>query len=153
MWGKKNGFDDSNIRWRTIEGIDHAWYHVLNVDLERKQVDTLFKFAAGQKVVLHRHHAAYSTFMIQGELRLYDQAGALTEIRPTGSYVARPAGGEPHMEGGGEIDCIGYFSNRDCGDVIYEILGPDMSTVATLGINEFKAFLDAQEQMAQPQIF
>lgn len=153
MWGNKIAFDESNITWYTIEGIDHAWYHVLDVDLERRQVDVLFKFAAKKKVVLHRHHAEYSTFMVQGELRLYDKDGALTEIRPTGSYARRPAGGDPHMEGGGEVDCIGYFNNRNCGDVIYEILGPDLSTVATLGIHEFKAFLDAQEEKAKPQFF
>lgn len=143
-------FDQSNVKWNTLEGIDHFWYHVLNVDRDLKVVDLLLKFEANQQVVLHKHHADYSTFIIQGELRLYNAEGELTEIRPTASFVQKPAGGAPHTEGGGDEDCIAWFSNKGTDGVIYEILGPNGETLGTLGLAEFEALLEAQEQPVQP---
>lgn len=145
-------FDQSNVKWNTLEGIDHVWYHILKVDPEAKTVDLLLKFAANQKIVLHRHHADYSTFIIQGELRLYDEGGDLTEIRPTASFVEKPAGGPPHTEGGGDVDCIAWFSNRGTDGMIYEILGPNNETVATLGLKDFEALWNAQDTPVQPYI-
>ena len=145
-------FDQKNVKWYTLPGIDHFWYHVLKVDPEDKVVDLLLKFSANQKVVLHRHHADYSTFIIQGELRLYDADDKLTEIRPTGSFVEKSAGGAPHTEGGGDVDCIAWFSNRGTDGMIYEILGPNMETVGTLGLPDFQALWQAQDPPVQPHI-
>ncbi|MEO0438168.1 MAG: regulator [Pseudomonadota bacterium] len=144
------GFDQANIKWNTLEGIDHFWYHVLRVDSAAKTVDLLLKFAANQKILLHKHHADYSTFIIQGELRLFDENDELTEIRPTGSFVEKSAGGAPHTEGGGDTDCIAWFSNRGTDGMIYEILGPDKETIAIFGLHDFKALLEAQEEAVQP---
>ncbi|SNR84139.1 regulator [Puniceibacterium sediminis] len=148
----RGSFDQSNIKWNSLEGIDHVWYHVLKVDPEAKIVDLLLKFAANQRIVLHRHHADYSTFIIQGELRIYAESGVLKEIRPTASFVEKQAGGAPHTEGGGEEDCIAWFSNRGTDGVIYEILGPNHETLATLGLQEFKGLWEAQEAPVQPYI-
>ncbi|MEM8571506.1 MAG: regulator [Pseudomonadota bacterium] len=143
-------FDESNVTWNTLDGIDHVWYHVLKVDPDAQIVDLLLKFAANERVILHRHHADYSTFIIQGELRLYDADGELTEIRPTASFVEKQAGGPPHTEGGGDVECIAWFSNRGTDGVIYEILGPDNETLATLGLHDFMALWQAQEPPVQP---
>ncbi|MEM1078117.1 MAG: regulator [Pseudomonadota bacterium] len=143
-------FDESNITWNTLEGIEHLWYHVLNVDRDLKVVDLLLKFAANERVVLHKHHADYSTFIIQGELRLYNAEGTLTEIRPTASYVQKTAGGAPHTEGGGDQDCIAWFSNKGTDGVIYEILGPNGETLGTLGLPEFEGLMMAQAEPVQP---
>lgn len=143
-------FDQTNVKWNALEGIDHAWYHVLNVDRDLQVVDLLFKFAANERVVLHRHQADYSTFIIQGELRLYDADGVLTEIRPTASFVQKKAGGPPHMEGGGDVDCIAWFSNKAAGGVIYEILGANGEILASLGLSEFEALMRAQDEPVQP---
>jgi 2,4'-dihydroxyacetophenone dioxygenase len=105
-------FDTRNITWNRLEGIDHLEYHVCDVDEVNRSVDILFKFAANQKIVLHRHHAAYRTLVLQGELRIYRPNGELKEIRPVGSYIFTPAGGEPHTEGGGDQDVITFFSKR-----------------------------------------
>lgn len=145
-------FDQSNIKWNSLEGIENIWYHIVRVDPEAKVVDIIFKFAANKKVVLHRHHADYSTFIIQGELRLYDKDGALKEIRPTGSYVQKKAGGPPHDEGGGDVDCIAWFSNWGTDGVIYEVLDAELKTAATLGLKDFKALFEAQEKPIQPII-
>lgn len=145
-------FDQSNIKWYTLAGFDHVWYHILKVDPDARIVDLLLKFAANERIVLHRHHADYSTFIIRGELRIYSEDGAIREVRPTGSFVEKPAGGAPHTEGGGDVECIAWFSNRGTDGMIYEILGPNHETVATLGLPEFKALLEAQDPPVQPYV-
>ena len=137
-------FDDSNISWHTLEGIENLHYHIYAVDEERKIVDVMFKFAANKKVVLHRHHADYITLVIQGELRLFRANGELKEVRKVGSYVATSVGGEPHTECGGDEDAIVFFSNRGQDGTIYEILDEQMNTLANLGLQDFKALLQAQ---------
>jgi 2,4'-dihydroxyacetophenone dioxygenase len=144
--GNTHLFDQSNVEWRTVEGVDHLWYYVCDVDEVNQSVDILFKFAANEKILLHRHKADYRTFVVQGELRIYRQNGELKEVRRVGSYVMSKAGGEPHREGGGDVDVIALFSNRNIKDgLIYEILDEDLNTVATFGMAEFKAFLELQK--------
>lgn len=146
------GFDQTNIKWYTLDGFDHVAYHVVKVDTAEKTVDLLFKFAANEKVIVHKHHADYSTFVIQGELRIYDADGNVKEIRPTASYVEKKAGGAAHTEGGGDIDCIALFRNYGTDGTIYEVVGPNGETVATLGLQDFKAMWEAQEPAVQPII-
>lgn len=141
-------FDVRNVPWNTIEGIDHLAYHVCAVDETKGIVDILFKFDANSKIALHRHKADYITLVIQGELRIYRADGTLKEIRPVGSHVGGRADGEPHTEGGGDQDVIAFFSNRNVDNLVYEILDENLNTVATFGIAEFKALLDAQQPQA-----
>ncbi len=141
---RSHKFDDRNITWHTLEGIEHLQYHIFAVDEVNKIVDVMFKFASNKKVVLHRHHADYVTLVVQGELRIYRANGELKEVRPVGSYVATKVGGEPHTEGGGDEDAVVFFSNRGQDGVIYEILDEQMNTLATLGLLDFKGLLQAQ---------
>lgn len=147
------GFDESNIEWYQLEGIDHASYHICSVDEDARIVDVLFKFDANQKVLLHRHHAAYRTLILQGELRIYQTDGTLKEIRPVGSYVSSPVSGEPHSEGGGDQDAIVFFSNRGSDGMIYEILDEELNTLATLGLQDFKGLWEAQAPSVKPEQF
>lgn len=137
------GFDESKVNWYTVEGIDDVWLVVLDVDEKRRSIDVLFKFSANAKILLHKHKVPYRTFIIQGELRLYDKEGNLTEIRPAGSYVSKPASESPHTEGGGDIDVIALFSNREVEDIVYEVVDENMNIIATLGFDDFKALYDA----------
>jgi hypothetical protein len=83
-------FDDSNIKWGQLEGFDHLHYCVLNVDRDNMIVDALFKFAANQKIALHRHVALNHLLVIQGEHILYEPNGKVKETRPTGRYTVSP---------------------------------------------------------------
>jgi 2,4'-dihydroxyacetophenone dioxygenase len=141
-------FDERNIEWGSIEGFDHIWFYIYEVDEANRTVDLLFKFSANAQIVLHRHMADYRTLVLQGELRIYRADGGLKEVRPVGSYVSSRAGGEPHREGGGEQDTIVFFSNRNVDGNIYEILGSDQEIIATFGIPEFKGLLEAQQNRA-----
>ena len=143
-------FDQSGIRWNTLEGIDDVWYHILEIDEKNRIVDILFKFSANAKVVLHRHHSDYRTFTIQGELRLYNSRNELTEVRGPGAYVAKAAGGAPHREGGGDQDVIALFSNRNVAGPIYEILDDQLQTLAMLDFDGFKELLKNQTSEPAP---
>jgi len=147
MWGRKMTafkFDDSGVHWSTLEGIPDVWYFILEIDEKNRIVDILFKFSANALIVLHRHHCDYRTFTIQGELRLYNPKGELTEVRRAGAYVAKAGGGEPHSEGGGDQDVIALFSNRNVKGPVYEILDDKLQTLAMLDFDGFKELLKKQ---------
>ncbi|MEL7049603.1 MAG: regulator, partial [Pseudomonadota bacterium] len=88
LFGKKAAtqFNDSQITWKTLDGIEHLAYHIYRVDEEREIVDAVFKFDATKKIFLHKHHAEYATLVMDGELRIYHPNGELKEVRATGSY-------------------------------------------------------------------
>ena len=77
-------FDDRNITWNRLGDYLHLHYSILDVDEKNGIADVLFKFAANEKIVLHRHLAHNNTFVVQGEHRLYKPDGTLKEIRPVG---------------------------------------------------------------------
>ena len=137
-------FDESNITWRTLDWLPHIAFFVYKVDEENRIVDVVFKFAANQRVMLHRHKSSYVTLVMQGELRFYRQDGTHKETRPTGSYVSGVANADPHMEGGGDEDAIVFFSNRNIEDALYEFLDDSGNLVQVLGIADFKAQLAEQ---------
>ena len=80
------------------------WLSILDVDETAKIVDVLFRFAANE-IVLHRHVAAFHTFVVKGEHRIYTPEGELKEVRPAGTYRAGKADPEPRTEGVGTQMC------------------------------------------------
>lgn len=130
-------FDDSHINWQTLPNFEHLAYSILDIDEDNKIIDVLFKFAAHQQIVLHRHKALNHTLVIQGEHRLYEANGALKESRAVGSYKASPPSADPHREGGGDVDAVVFFSIRGSDGVLYEILDDDLNSVGTLAMEDF----------------
>lgn len=128
------GFDDRNIRWNMLDGIDHLHYSILAIDEKARIIDVIFRFAANARIVLHRHKVLNHTLVVQGEHRLYHADGEIKDIRPVGRYTVTPAGDDPHREGGGEgQDTVVLFSIRAGDeDVLYELLDDDQSLIATL---------------------
>ena len=132
-------FDESKINWQPLPGIDHVVLSILDVDDTAKIVDILFKFSANEKIVLHRHVSAFNTFVVQGEHRIYNPDGELTEIRPVGTYKAGLPDIKPHREGGGEEDVIILFSLRPYNNgPIYEILDENHEVEATMTFDDLK---------------
>ena len=139
-------FDDRNIRWHRLEGIDHLHYAILDIDERNKIIDILYRFAAGKQIVLHRHTSLNQLLVIQGEHRLYHVDGTLKEIRPVGRYTVVQASDEPHREGGGEDqDVVILFSIRGSDGILYEILDDDLNLKGTLSWDDFVALKQAQE--------
>lgn len=139
-------FNTANITWQTLAGFEHLQYAILDIDAPNKIIDVLFKFAAQQQIVLHRHKALNKTFVIQGEHRLYEADGRLKEVRAVGSYTSSEPSDTPHREGGGEIDVIVFFSIRGSDGVLYEILDDDLNIIASLSFQDFIAFYQKQTQ-------
>jgi len=139
-------FDDANINWQTLEGFEHLHYSILDIDEQNKIVDVLFKFAAQQQIVLHRHKVLNKTFVLQGEHRLYEADGRLKEVRAVGSYTSSQPSDEPHREGGGDLDVIVFFSIRGGEGAFYEILDDDLNVIVTLGMQDFIGLYKAQAQ-------
>jgi len=108
----KHIFDDANIKMANLRGFEHLHYAILDIDEHNKIIDVIFKFAAHQKILLHRHKALNKTFVIQGEHHLYEADGRLKEVRAVGSYTSSLPSDDPHREGGGDIDVIVLFSIR-----------------------------------------
>ncbi|BDV32875.1 MULTISPECIES: regulator [Methylocystis] len=136
------GFDDSNIRWERFGDVEHLWLSVLDVDAKNRIVQVLFKFAANQQIVLHRHKTTNKTFVIQGEHRLYHPDGRLKEIRPAGRYTVSPPSNDPHREGGGDQDVVVMFTIYGENDALYELLDDQMNIVASVSIDDFAKLLD-----------
>lgn len=128
-------FDDSNISWKRLGDYEHLHFSILAIDEANGIADVLFKFAANEKIVLHRHLAHNNTFVVQGEHRLYKPDGSIKEIRAVGSMTASPAAEEPHREGGGDQDVIIAFSIRGRG-VLYELLDDDMQVLGTISMQD-----------------
>lgn len=134
-------FNDGNIAWKRLDGIDHLLFSVLDID-DRNVLHVLFKLSANQRIVLHRHCALNKTFVIQGEHRLYHANGELKDVRPAGSYTVSPPAHEPHREGGGDQDVVVLFTIYDREGPLYEILDDNSNVVATLSTNDFVSFYD-----------
>jgi hypothetical protein len=130
-------FDDTHINWKNLADFENLQYSILDIDEDNFIIDALFKFAAHQQIVLHRHKALNKTFVIQGEHRLYEADGRLKEIRAAGTYTTSLPSDEPHREGGGDVDVIVFFSLRGNDGVLYEILDDDLNIIATLAFQDF----------------
>lgn len=128
-------FDDSNITWNRLGDFKHLHYSILAIDEKNRIADVLFRFAANEKIVLHRHKAHNNTFVIQGEHRLYKPDGTLKEVRPVGSMTSSPPDTEPHQEGGGDQDVIIAFSIRGDG-VLYELLDDAQNLIGTISFQD-----------------
>jgi hypothetical protein len=135
-------FDDRNIEWKRLADADHLWLSVLDIDERNGLIHVLYKFAANEKILLHRHKTLNKTFVIQGEHRLYDPSGAIKEIRPVGSYKVSPPSPEPHREGGGgDEDVVVFFTIYGGAETLYEILDDDLEVVAPLTVEDFRALM------------
>ncbi len=128
-------FDDRNIRWQRLGDFPHLHFQILDIDEKNKIADVLFRFAANEKILLHRHLAHNNTFVIQGEHRLYHPNGDIKEVRHVGSMTSSPPNNDPHREGGGDQDVIIAFSIRGDG-VLYELLDDDQNLIGTISMQD-----------------
>ena len=142
---KNADWDRESFPWGNIEGIDHLSYFIYDVDRGRGSVDVLLKFAANEKILLHRHVALNHMLVLQGEHRLYEPDGSIKEIRPTGRYTVSPPSKDPHREGGGNEDVIILFSIRGTDGTMYEFLDDDLNVIGTFGMDDFEALLAGQQ--------
>lgn len=129
-------FDTSDVDWRDF--ITDGYYRLLHVDLEARQADMLVKFDAHSQCLYHRHAARTTTLVLEGELRIREQTpeGERIKVKPAGSFSIGGEG-EVHIEGSGDEPTIVFFSMRTQGDVIYELLNPDLTLRRSITVEDF----------------
>jgi len=141
----QNTFDDQKIDWHKLGDFKYIKYCILDIDLENKIVDVIFKFEAHKQILLHRHKALNKTWVIQGEHYIYKANGDIQEIRPSGSYTSSPASDEPHRECGGDEGAVVLFSIRGEDGVLYEVLDDELNQIDTLSFQDFIDLFEANK--------
>ncbi len=151
LTGQSEYFDPDRINWQALGDAQHFRYFIQHVDLAQGIADVLFKFDAGQRIILHRHLALNHTFVVQGTHVIYHADGSPKESRPTGSYTISPADATPHSEGGGEeADAIVLFSMRpDPGQGLYELLDDAGEVVGDITLPMLHQLWQAQKTQAE----
>ncbi len=134
-------FDDRNIEWRRIDGIDGMEIAVCSVDRARNCVDFLARFEPGSKVLYHRHLADTHTFIIDGDHVIYEPDGSVRESRPVGLYTATAASDDVHSEGGGQDGCVILYSARGQGPELFEMLDEGMESAGIMSVADFEPLM------------
>ena len=120
---------------------DGCFYKILNVDREAGQVDLLVKFEPASECLYHRHAATTTTLVLEGELVIRERTpdgGETRRVKPAGSYSIGGEG-EVHIEGSNDAEpTVVFFSFRTQGDVIYELLNPDLSLRRQIRVADFE---------------
>ena len=130
-------FDTRDVEWRDFI-TDGCFYKLLNVDLAARQADMLVKFEPNSECLYHRHAATTTTLVLEGELRIREQTegGERLKVKPAGSYSIGGEG-EVHIEGSGDSETIIFFSMRTKGEIIYELLNPDLTLRRSITVADF----------------
>ena len=130
-------FDTRDVEWRDFI-TDGCYYKLLNVDLDARQADMLVKFEPNSECLYHRHAATTTTLVLEGELRIREQIEGRErlKVKPAGSYSIGGEG-EVHIEGSGDEPTIIFFSMRTKGEIIYELLNPDLSLRRSITVADF----------------
>ena len=139
-------FDDREIQWTHIEGgpefdypIDY-WMAVLGYQEENGTLDLMVKWAPDSYCHFHKHVAATSTLVLQGEHHVVDVDADGNEtnhsVRPAGTYRHSP-GGDLHMEYGGPEGAIVFFALQDPEGRLFDLLDKDHNVIGTTTIEEF----------------
>ena len=98
----------------------------------------LVKFEPNSECLYHRHAATTTTLVLEGELRIREQTegGERLKVKPAGSYSIGGEG-EVHIEGSGDAAAIIFFSMRTKGEIIYELLNPDLTLRRSITVADF----------------
>ncbi|MBM4258645.1 MAG: regulator [Deltaproteobacteria bacterium] len=138
-------FDDRNIRWQKLGDFEHFEVFIFAVDEKNNIADFIVKFAANEKIFIHRHLALTNTFVVDGEHIIYEPDGKKREVRPVGRFTSSKPG-DAHKEGGGASGCVLQYSVRGESDELFHVLDEQLNVLGTLRTGDFKAALDAQNQ-------
>lgn len=114
-------------------------YRILDVNCAQHSAQMLMWFAPQARCVFHRHLATVSTFVLQGELRVWEQTpqGEVLKLKPAGSFSV---GGkdEIHIEGGGAQGAVIYYHMQADAPVVYQILNPDLQLRRSISVEDFE---------------
>lgn len=140
-------FDTSKIEWTHFEGSPRFDYHidyaiaVLGAQPDIGVIDLLIKWAPNAYCHYHRHLAATTTLVLEGEQNLYevsDSGETIHKVRKAGDYAHSP-GGDLHMECAGPDGALIFFGFQSPDGRLFETLDKDQNVLATATIEDWAA--------------
>lgn len=137
-------YDTSHIKWTHLEGgpefdypIDYE-LAVLGCQPDVGSLDLLVKFAPNSYCHFHRHVAATTTLVLQGEQHIYETADdgeIIHKVRKAGAY-ARSPGGDVHKECGGPEGAIVFFAMQSPTGHVFDLLDAGGNILASSTVEE-----------------
>jgi hypothetical protein len=136
-------FNPDRYRWREVTGEPglsykvHHDYTILGYDLAAGTLDMVVRWEGdGGHCPIHRHTAATTVLVLEGEQHLWDlhpdgTRGAPT-VRHAGDYALTVDAVLPHLERGGEEGGVVFFANRSSNGLLYELFDEDLKVVADI---------------------
>jgi hypothetical protein len=146
----RSPFDPSRYKWRAVVGgpelsykVRHD-YAILGYDRAAGTLDMLVRWAGdGGHCPIHRHTAATTILVLEGEQHLWDLHPDGTRgperVRRAGDYALTVGEALPHLERGGERGGIVFFGNHTRDGVLYEILDENLKLVTDVTIETLVA--------------
>jgi len=146
----KSPFDPSRYRWREVTGgpelsykVRHE-YAILGHDVGAGTLDMLVRWSGdGGHCPLHRHVAATTVLVLEGEQHLWDLHPDGTrgphKVRRAGDYALTLDAPLPHFERGGPEGGLVFFGAHARDGVLYEIFGEDRKPMALVTIETLVA--------------
>jgi len=137
-------FDTSHIEWTHLEGGPEFDYPinyeiaVLGCQPDIGSLDLIVKFAPNSHCHFHRHAAATTTLVLQGEQHIYetsDDGETVHKVRKAGTYAHSP-GGDVHMERGGPEGALVFFAMQSQTGHVFDLLDADRNIIASSTIEE-----------------
>jgi len=143
--------DISNVEWTEIQGEPDLGYKcdyamaVLGYQEDNGTLDLLVKFAPDSHCHFHRHIAATTTLVLEGEHHVFehnDDGDKIHKIKPAGTY-SHSSGGEVHMERGGPEGATVFYALQSPSGVLFELLDNDQNVIAENTIAEMAQQVEA----------
>lgn len=129
-------FEGRDFAWEPFLGEEGVLFAIVDIDAEHRSVDLIVKFAPGALAPNHRHAAAFTSLVLEGEHHIHeidDQGNAVVKVRKAGTFT-RSASGGVHTEGGGPKGGTVWFNLRPDADGLYEILEADGTLIDAIGM-------------------
>lgn len=139
-------FDTSQLEWIQYDGspafdypIDYR-VAVLGYDEAIGRMDLVVQWAPDSYCHFHRHMAATSTLVLEGEHHVIDvdENGVEgdVDVRPAGTYRIS-SGGDLHMERGGPEGCTVLFAMQHDEGRMFDVVDRDLNLLAATTIATF----------------
>lgn len=140
-------FPTQDIPWIHLKGepeLDYAVDYkiaVLGCRPEQGSLDLIIEFAPNSHCHFHRHVAATTTLVLEGEQHVFETTDAgekLHKIRRAGDYASSP-GGDVHMERGGPEGALVFFAFQTPNGHLFDLLDTDHNIIGKTTIEELAA--------------
>ncbi len=136
-------FNPDRYRWREVTGEPglyykvHHDYTILGYDLAAGTLDMVVRWEGdGGHCPIHRHTAATTVLVLEGEQHLWDLHPDGTRddpvVRRAGDYALTVDAAFPHLERGGEEGGVVFFANHSSNGLLYELFDEDLKVVADI---------------------